>query len=149
MCGGKRPQCAPPATKNNSRQVAMNTGLRPRLEEFFLALLWLIGTGAWGYFGCNGYVQNITAGPGFNLTGFVISFFLLCLTVFGLRFALNTFRRIWLNPPGWVEGFASLVLGIVLVLGFLFTASSLAFAVYHLFTDEMTNVVFTWGVAAC
>lgn len=127
----------------------MNSGLRPRLEEFFLALLWLIGTGAWGYFGYNGYVQNVTAGSGFNLTGFVISFFLLCLTVFGLRFAFNTFRRIWLDAPGWVESFASLVLGITLVLGFFFTAFSLALSVYHLFSDDMTNLVFTWGVAAC
>lgn len=127
----------------------MNSGLRPRLEEFFLALLWLIGTAAWGYFGFNGYTQNITAGSGFNLTGFVISFFLLCLTVFGLRFAFNTFRRIWLNPPVWVENLASLVLGLVLVLGFFFTLFSLAISVYHLFTDEMTNLVFSWGVAAC
>lgn len=73
----------------------MNSAQRPRLEEFFLALLWIIGTGAWGYFGYNGYVQNITAGPAFNLAGFILSFFLLCLTVFGLRYALNTFRRIW------------------------------------------------------
>ncbi len=126
----------------------MHSSLRPRLEEFFLALLWLIGTGAWGYFGFNGYLQNITAGPGFNLTGFVISFFLLGLTVFGLRFAFNTFRRIWLNAPGWIETLASLALGITLVLGFFFTAFSLAITVYHLFTDGMTNLVFGWGVAA-
>lgn len=126
----------------------MNSSLRPRLEEFFLALLWLIGTGAWGYFGFNGYLQNITAGPGFNLTGFVISFFLLGLTVFGLRYALNTFHRIWLNAHGWIETLASLTLGITLVLGFFFTAFSLAITAYHLFNDDMTNLVFGWGVAA-
>jgi WD40 repeat protein len=127
----------------------MNSAQRPRLEEFFLALLWIIGTGAWGYFGYNGYVQNITAGPAFNLAGFILSFFLLCLTVFGLRYALNTFRRIWTTAPGWIETIASLCLGITLVLGFFFTIFSLVISIYHLFMDDITNLIFTWGIAAC
>lgn len=127
----------------------MNTGLRPRLEEFLLALLWLIGAVVWGYFGYNGYLQNLNAGPGFNLAGFVISFFLLCLSVFGLRFALGTFRRIWQNAPGWTENLAGLVLGLVLVLGSFFSLFTAASCLVHLFTDKIANIVFTWGVAAC
>ncbi len=127
----------------------MNSGLRPRLEEFFLALLWLIGAVAWGYFGLNGYSQNLNAGPGFNLAGFVISFFLLCLSVFGLRFALNTFRRIWQNAPGWTETMGGAVLGFVLVLGFFFSLFTAVICLVHLFADNISKIVFTWGVAAC
>lgn len=127
----------------------MNSGLRPRLEEFFLALLWLIGAGVWGYFGYYGYRQNISAGPDFNLAGFVVSFFLLCLAVYGLRYTLNIFRRIWQTAPGWTETIAALTFGLALVMGCLFSLFSAVVCLVHLFADRISNLVFTWGIAAC
>ncbi|MBN9390192.1 MAG: hypothetical protein J0I20_19350 [Chloroflexi bacterium] len=127
----------------------MHSSLRPRLEEFFLALLWLIGAGLWGYFGYHGYQQNLFATTDFNLAGFVISFFLICLSVYGLRYSLSVFRRLWPNAPGWTETGASLVLGLVLVCGFLFSLFTVTFCVIHLIADDISNLVFAWGVAAC
>lgn len=128
----------------------MTSQTRPRLEEFLLALLWIIGTGGWGYFGVVGYKENLTnPNISFNLTGFILSFFLICLTVFGLRFVLNTFRRLWTNSPGWVDTVASLTLGITLILGCFFSLFTLVVALLQLFEPKVDNLVFGWGVAAC
>ncbi len=127
----------------------MTTQTRPRLEEFLLALLWIIGTGWWGYFGLVGYIENISNWGQFNLTGFLISFFLLCLTVFGLRYALNTFLRLWRKAPVGLETVANLTLGVTLLLGSLFSLFNLTIALIHIFTDKIPNLVFGWGIAAC
>ncbi len=126
----------------------MTARTRPRLEEFLLALLWTVGTAAWGYFGVVGYIENLR-GTGFNLTGFVTSFFLICLTVFGLRFAFNVYLRLWRTPPAWFDTFTSLTLGTILILGSLFSLFTLGITIYYLFTAQTTNLVFGWGIAAC
>ncbi len=122
---------------------------RPRLDEFFLALLWIVGTTAWGYFGVIGYGENIAFldSPRFNVSGFVVSFFFLCLTVFGIRYALNTFLRLWLKAPGWVDTLASLTLGLILALGTLFSLFSLVVVAAHIFTVK-DNLIFAWGLGA-
>src|SRR5436309_16116656 len=123
--------------------------MRPRLDEFLLALLWIIGTGWWGYFGLVGYIGNLAESGQFNLTGFILSFYLLCLTVFGLRFVLNTFRRFWTNAPGWVDTWVTLGYGITMLLGLFFSLFSLVISLIHLFTADITNLVFGWGLASC
>ena len=129
----------------------MTTPVRPRLEEFFLALLWLIGTGGWGYFGLIGYFGNLArqGEPNFSLIGFILGFFLLCLTVFGLRFILHTFRRLWIHTPAWLDTTASLSFGLTLLLGSLFSLFSLLVTAMHLFNDKISNLIFGEGLAAC
>lgn len=130
----------------------MTTQTRPRQEEFFLALLWILGTAAWGYFGIAGYAENLSNysnNAAFNITGFILSFFLLCLTVFGLRFSLNTFLRIWRRPPVWLDTLTAYVLGITLLSGGLFSLFTLTLVAIKLFTDsKVTNLIFAWGLAA-
>ena len=129
----------------------MTTPARPRLEEFFLALLWLIGTGGWGYFGLIGYFGNLArmGDPDFSLIGFILGFFLLCLTVFGLRFILHTFRRLWTRTPAWLDTTASLFFGLTLLAGGLFSLFSLVVTAIHLFNDKISNLIFGEGLAAC
>ena len=130
----------------------MTTYIRPRLEEFFLATLWLVGTLIWGYFGILGYTSNVNRfnpDDGFNLTGFILSFILLCLAVFGLRFVLNVFRRLWPQSPSWLETLATLLLGATLILGGLFSVFTLVVTAYHIMNDKISNLAFTEGFSSC
>ncbi len=128
----------------------MTTQIRPRLEEFLLALLWLVGTCSWGYFGVIGYATNVLHldDSSFNLIGFILSFFLLSMTVFGLRFVLNTFRRLWSNAPSWLDTGASLLLGFTLITGSLFSLFSLIVTLVNLFDKKISNLVFGESLAA-
>ncbi len=128
----------------------MTPQFRPRLEEFFLALLWIIGTFAWGYFGLVGFIENLgnNGTAEFSLTGFILSYFLLCFTIFGIRFALNVLLRIWQHRPTWLDTLSTIMLGTTLLSGVVFSLFTLIISIIHLFTDKLSNVVFGWGVSA-
>jgi len=95
-----------------------------------------------------GYIGNLTDLPSFKLPGFVISFFLICLTVFGLRYALQVFLRIPARLPGWTDNLGPLVLGTVLLLGTIFSLFTAAVVLSHLWREVTDNLVFAWGCAA-
>jgi len=126
----------------------MSTTTRPRLEEFLLAVLWTISAPIWGYFGFIGYVANLFGPDEFSLPRFTLSYFFLCMTVFGLRFALNVFLRIPKALPRWVDNFAPLVLGFTLLAGFLFSITSLIIMVLDLLRQATNNIILAWGFAA-
>lgn len=127
----------------------MTTRMRPRLDEFFLALLWTVGATLWGYYGVVGYAKTLTESEArFNLPGFVVSFFLLCLAVFGLRFALGVYLRLWRKPPAWLDTTASLGFGVTVLAGAIFSFVTLVIVLIHLFGDSISNLVFGWGLAA-
>src|SRR5690349_10201690 len=121
---------------------------RPRWDEFFLAILWTIGSLVWGYFGLVGYTSNLSEPNGFRLPGFVISFFLLCLTVFGLRFALNVFLRVPPKLPSWMDNTGPVTLGITLLLGLGFSIFTAVIVLIYIFRDVTDNLIFAWGFAA-
>ncbi|MEI6045562.1 MAG: WD40 repeat domain-containing protein [Chloroflexota bacterium] len=120
---------------------------RPRWDEFFLAVLWTLGSGVWGTFGVFGYISNLTEPNGFKLAGFIISFFLLCLTVFGLRFALNVYLRIPRNLPAWFDNAAPITLGVTLLLGLFFSLFTAVLVLLNIFREVTNNLIFTWGFA--
>jgi WD40 repeat protein len=120
---------------------------RPRLDEFLLAVLWAIGSFVWGSFGLFGYVGNLSDPSNFKLAGFVISFFLLCLTVFGWRFALNVFLRVPQRLPHWLDNAAPIVLGVTLLLGSLFSVFTAVYIFIYLFNNVSDRLIFAWGFA--
>jgi WD40 repeat protein len=133
----------------------MTLQTRPRLEEFFLALLWIIGAVVWGYFGVVGYIENLSNYNNdavFNLAGMVLSFFLLCLSVFGIRFVLNVFLRLLPTRPAELDTAAGVALSVTLFLGSIFSFVNLGLAIYKLFTlpaPYISNLIFAWGFTAC
>ncbi len=126
----------------------MKQQMRPRLDEFFLAILWTIGSLIWLYFGLVGYVGNLGDPINFKLPGFVLSFFLLCLTVFGLYYALRVFLRVPARLPVWVDNSAPLVLGTSLLLGMLFSLFTAIIVIVYIFQNVTDNLIFAWGFAA-
>ncbi|MEI7554980.1 WD40 repeat domain-containing protein [Candidatus Chlorohelix sp.] len=118
---------------------------RPRLDEFLLAVLWLITVPVWAYFGFVGYFINLFTPLSFRLPGFVIGFFFLCLLVFGLRFALKIFLRLPKTPPKWLDSSAPVVMGTTLLLGSLFSLFTLVVMIYYLFSTSLEDLMFVWG----
>ncbi|NWJ46721.1 MAG: hypothetical protein HXX08_12650 [Chloroflexi bacterium] len=123
----------------------MSSVIRPRLDEFLLAVLWLVTVPVWAYFGLAGYFINLSEPPNFKLPGFIIGFFFLCLMVFGLRFTIKIFLRLPKTPPKWVDSAAPVVMGITLLLGSLFSFFTLGVVLYYVFSTTLEKLMFAWG----
>jgi hypothetical protein len=85
----------------------MDTYTRPRLDEFLLALLWFLSSCVWAYFGASGYLGNFVDLPRVSLPGILLSYFFVCLAVFGWTFSVGVFWRISKHPPLWIQNYGS------------------------------------------
>ncbi len=120
---------------------------RPRWDEFFLAVLWTLGSFVWGSFGIFGYAGNLSTPADFKLAGFIISFLLICLTVFGIRYALNVFLRIPRRLPNWMDNAAPVALGTTFLTGALFSLFTSIIILIYLFQNVTDTFILAWGFA--
>lgn len=127
----------------------MGTKTRPRLDEFVLAVFWVLAGLILVYFGTVGFISNYTeiiANNSSALPRFVISFGLLCLGVYGLTYSFRVFARIRPNPPLWLDNSGPLIFGFTLLAGFFFTLFTVSVLILDLFNNEHDRGVLAWGI---
>lgn len=128
----------------------MATKTRPRWDEFLLAVFWTLAGIILLYFGFTGYTNNLAIfnSPKFSLPGFIISFSLLCMAVFGLVYALRVYGRLLNQPPLWLDNAGPLALGTLLLSGFGFSLFTIAVLILDLLNREHERYVLAWGITA-
>jgi WD40 repeat protein len=126
----------------------MDSYTRPRLDEFLLALLWLLSSCVWAYFGVIGFIINFKDFPDISLPGTILSYFFVCLAAFGWSFAISVFWRIPKNPPLWIQNYGSIFRAVLLIAGFFFSLFTMVLMIIDLISYENDRLIFGWGFAA-
>lgn len=127
----------------------MGTRTRPRLDEFLLAIFWVLAGLVLLYFGTTGYISNysqILNSDNSALPRFIISFGLICFSVYGLAYAIRIFSRLSLNPPLWLDNAGPISFGVTLLIGFFFTLFTDIVLILDLFNYERDREVVAWGI---